>query len=144
MKIDDLTGITVIGLPLAFSLSGIVTFILLLAAFFKDKDNLPILPELAFAFLRIGIASLLTGLVAWLMLQIFVSPLPRTETFINIALQAGWATLGAAGTYMLIAYILKFEELTVLLKALRSRLKRNQIPRQGPIHPDQSGPSFHT
>lgn len=139
LKIDDLTGITVIGLPLAFSLSGIVAFILLLAAFFKDKDNLPILPELVFAFLRIGIASLLTGLVAWLMLQIFVSPLPRTETFINIALQAGWATLGAAGTYMLIAYILKFEELTVLLKALRARLKRNQIPRQGPLHPDQPG-----
>lgn len=125
LKIDDLSGITVIGLPIAFSLSGIVALILLLAAFFKDKDNLPILPSLASAFLRIGVASLLAGLVAWFMLRVFVSPLPRTETFINIVLQAGWATLGAVGAYTLIAYILKFEELTVLLAALRARLKRN-------------------
>lgn len=130
-KIEDLPSIAIIGLPLAFSISGIVALSLLLVAFFKDKRNISIAPSLLASAIRIGAASIFSGLVAWFMLKVFVLFISSTETFLLISSQAAFASLISGASYFLIAYIFKFEELHWLFAVLRSKFTKTNIPSHG-------------
>lgn len=141
LKVSDLENIAVLGLPLAFSVSGIIVLILLLAAFFRSKKNVLILRELTFSFARIGSASLVAGFAGWYMLKFFAPStqaiIPQNETFALILIQALWVTFATISVYLIISYTLRFNELNVLLLSINRRL-RNRFPQRGPTHPDQN------
>ena len=108
LRIENLTSVSVIGLPIAFSVSGIIAFILLLLAFFKDPKNRSIFHELISAFWRIFFTPIFVGIVAWFMLQVFVlfSPI---NTLLRISLQTVISATSALTAYFLISYLFKFE-----------------------------------
>ncbi|MEX0870061.1 MAG: murein biosynthesis integral membrane protein MurJ [Candidatus Spechtbacterales bacterium] len=136
LKVDDIEGAAVIGLPLAFSIGGIVTLGLLLRSFFKDKNNKAISKEIYSAFLRIIPAGLFSGGVAWLMLRAFllfgVTEL-QLQTRPFLILQASFAATVAMTVYFLLAYIFNFKELQVIISYIKKKLKKVDIPQEGPI-----------
>jgi len=128
LRVDDLDSKTIIVLPVAFSIAGIVALILLLAAFLKNSDNRPIMPDLASAFVRVSIASLIAGFIGWLILQVFEPVLPAVEvvgTTIRIATQASVAAAAFTIVYFSFAFIFRFEELSELMTFVRNKLGKN-------------------
>lgn len=125
LKIENLSSVSVIGLPIAFSVSGIVAFTLLLLAFFKDSKNRSVFRELISAFWRIFFAAIFAGIIAWFMLQLFVlfSPI---NTLLRISLQGAISGFSALAVYFLISYLFKFEELQVLIRFINRKLKRSE------------------
>ncbi|MEX2008326.1 MAG: murein biosynthesis integral membrane protein MurJ [Candidatus Spechtbacterales bacterium] len=141
LRVEDLPDVSVLALPLAFSLSGVVALVLIASAFFKERRNRPIGPEVGNAFARIGLASIITGLVAWVMLQVFQGfGTLDTFTAVRIGLQAGWALFISVGVYFLIALIFRFPELSVLRDLINTRFRKARIPKEhAPIHPEDQG-----
>lgn len=140
LKISNLPSISVIGLPIAFSVSGIAVLVLLLIAFFKDKKNREIFEQLRRAFFRILFASIVAGLMAWLMLRAFAR-FSSTDTLLTITLQGSFAALAAGIAYIFISYALKFDEFKTLISFIQSKVKHKKMIQEMPIPtPDDSSP----
>ncbi|OGZ62096.1 MAG: murein biosynthesis integral membrane protein MurJ [Candidatus Spechtbacteria bacterium RIFCSPLOWO2_02_FULL_38_8] len=140
LKISNLSSISVIGLPIAFSISGIVALGLLIWIFLKDKKNREIFGQLSSAFFRILFASVVAGFTAWLTLRIFVQ-FSSIDTLPAIGLQAGFAAFMAGIVFIFISYIFKFDEFKMLLSFIQGKLRHVGILHETPIHtPDDSSP----
>lgn len=133
LKVSDLSSIAIIGLPLAFSISGIVSLIVLFTAFFKDARNRIVIKEFLASFIRVGLASLAAGFAAWFSLKAFVL-FSGTDTFLKITAQAVLATFSAGVFYLFIVYIFRFEEFKILTQFLRSAFKKSKIFRSGALN----------
>ena len=127
LKINNLPSISIIGLPIAFSLSGIVAFALLIGLFLREERNRIISKELHHAFWRILLVSVASGFVAWFMLQIFVL-FSSTNTFIAIFLQALFAGGVALAVYFILSYLFKFEEFFILHSFVRRVFPLREAP----------------
>lgn len=133
-KIANLPDIAVIGLPVAFSLSGIVSLILLLWFFFReDERNKAIVSGIVRGFVRITIAGIAAGVVGWSSLQLFDYFFGPINTFIMILLQAAIATILAFAVYFLIGYTLHFEEFRVIISMVRQKLSKKLLPAEAPL-----------
>lgn len=132
LKVGDLSNTAVIGLPLAFSISGIVSLFLLFIAFFKDPKNVSIMSELVVSFFRITLASFFAGIFGWLMLRVFVY-VSTIDTFIRVLGQSIFSLFAAAIVYIFIAHIFKFEEFNMLISFLRTKFRKDKIPQSGQI-----------
>lgn len=132
LKIENLSSVSVIGLPIAFSISGIIAFTLLLLAFFKDSKNRSIFRELISAFWRIFFTSIFVGIIAWFMLQIFVLFSP-TNTLFRILLQTTISATIALTAYFLISYLFKFEEFQVFTRFIKKKFSRTISIQEAPL-----------
>jgi putative peptidoglycan lipid II flippase len=112
LRLEGISQISVIGLPLAFSLSSILNLIWLLSAFKKKiGDDWDL--KLGNAFLRIFFLSLLCNGITYGLLRLFALVL-NLQTFWGIFFQAVLA--GGIGVifYLYFAKILKFPEHKIL------------------------------
>ena len=147
LKVSDVPGVAVIGLPLSFSISGIIALALLFAAFFRDKRNISILPELTLSTLRVVPSALAVGIVSWIMLRVYAFIFP-IETFVSIFSQTIFASLVALVLYLAIAYFGRFQEFDFLVSFLGNRFKKRmrratqvQLDGVDDFHKDNSSPA---
>ena len=124
LKVEDISGIAVLVLPLGFSLGVMVNVIILWIAFEKKFRGFTC--ETGRAIFEGISSSLITGFVAYLGLNIF-APFFNTETLIGIFLQGFFAgILGIiAGTITLI--LLKSRELKEVWGALQHRFWKTRV-----------------
>lgn len=112
LKLEGVKGISVIGIPLAFSLSSTVNIILLILALKKrTKDNWE--EKLKSIFLRVFLLSLVCALVCYLLLYIF-APIFGLETFWGVFFQMFFAGGISLFLYFLFSKLLKFPEYNLL------------------------------
>ncbi|MGB4253758.1 MAG: murein biosynthesis integral membrane protein MurJ [Minisyncoccales bacterium] len=121
LKLEGISQISIIGLPLAFSLSSVINLILLLSAFKKrvgDHWDL----KLGNVFLRILFLSLLCGGVTFGCLHLFALFFDL-QTFGRIFLQAVFA--GGIGLifYIYLSKILHFPEYDLIFEPFLARKK---------------------
>ncbi len=118
LDIGDLSNTPLLGLPLAFSLSGIATaFVLFLVFFMRFRGAYQ--KEIISSFLRLTFLSALAGMVAFVTLRaiLMISPL-GLETFMGVLVQGfGAGTIGIL-SYILGLYALRFPERQFIQKLL--------------------------
>ena len=132
---SDLPDTSILALPLAFSLSGIIMLLVLLGTFFANKRNRSIAGAIAGSFVRISMASALAASAAWMSLYFFAAASP-TDTLARLALQGLLAAVAASFIYILFAYLGRFPELDVLRAFVFSKIVRAQLPREATTGPD--------
>lgn len=133
-KIHDLPNIAILGLPIAFSLGGIVAFLLLLIAFHRDnRANSTLIKEFTAAFGRIALASICAGFAAWFSLHLFGRISGPIDTFLLIFLQACFAGLIGSAIYFFIAHLMHFEELRVLTMFIQKKILHKKIAEEAYI-----------
>ncbi len=119
LKLQGIKNIQVIGLPLAFLMSGIVNFSLLFICFYKKIIRLDSgtgyllrmkIKEVYGSFKKILIGSLLMMIFTYFILRIGAS-LVDMQTFLGIFFQAAIAGILGIFIYILITYFLKSPEL---------------------------------
>ena len=103
------------GLALATSISAIVTAILMFITLRKKIGPFG-LKELLRSFIKISIASLIMGLVAYSSFKFMTSSLSQNLSLI-IAIGIG------ALTYAIIIYFMKIPEVDSTIKAVKNKLK---------------------
>jgi putative peptidoglycan lipid II flippase len=111
-KLNNIDNISVIGLPLAITVSGIIQVILLLFLLKRKIKEFPI-REIGNTFHKVLIASVIMGGVLYYSLQIFGSIL-ETSTFIGILLQTILSGIVAGLSYLFFSYLLKIEEVSYI------------------------------
>lgn len=135
LRVSDLPDTSILALPLAFSLSGIIMLAVLLSTFFANKRNRSIAGAIAGSFVRISIASALAASAAWMSLYFFAAASP-TDTLARLALQGLLASVAASLVYVLFAYLGRFPELDVLRAFVFSKIARAQLPQGASTGPD--------
>jgi putative peptidoglycan lipid II flippase len=105
LHISDLANIPLMGLPISFVISGIITLMVLVKMFFTGycpPDARPRLQkELAQSFLRILVLSFLAGFVAYATLRVMlVIPMMATDTFWGIFVQGLGAAIVGLSVYL--------------------------------------------
>ncbi|MFZ3011899.1 MAG: lipid II flippase MurJ [Minisyncoccia bacterium] len=131
LKVNDIPGTEVLMLPLAYSVGTICNFILQWV--FVKKDFLPNESFITKTFFQSLGASFFLGLVSYLSLSIF-SPIFGTTTFWGIFLQGFLSGILGIVTAVYVLYLLKNEELSDLLKTLRTKFWKARV-----IAPSQEG-----
>jgi len=125
VKIFDLQNIgdvSVIGLPLAFSIAVIFQFILLLFFLYEKIGDFRI-KEISQSFAKILVASILAGLFIYLILY-FVANLVNMRTFRGVFTQGVSAGLVGILVYLLLSLILKSPELKIIKSAILKQFKK--------------------
>lgn len=122
LRLDDITALSdlrILALPLALSLAGIIDLIILtlvLRRYIGRLDG----RRLVSAGWRIGVAGIGAGLVAYGLLQI-IAGVVVTDNLIAIIAQGMIAGTVAILSYGIIGYILKIEELDILIASIRRK-----------------------
>ncbi|HOK35169.1 MAG TPA: murein biosynthesis integral membrane protein MurJ [Candidatus Pacearchaeota archaeon] len=115
LDLKNISGISVIGLPLAFSLSSIINLIWLLIAFKKRVGN-NWDKKLGEAFLRILLLSLICGGITFILLRPF-SLIFDLHTFWGVFWEAALSGGLGFAFYLGFAKILKFPEYETILES---------------------------
>jgi len=130
LKVGDLADISVLGLPLAFSLASVINLLWLyfsLSHKIKEYDSQSIL----YSINRINIAVFAMAVIVYPVLY-FVSTIVDMQTFLGIFLQ-GIAGFGAGVfVYFLVSYILKIPEFFAFWEALTLPIKRLFLSKEYP------------
>lgn len=122
LKLEGVEGISVIGLPLAFSLAAILNVIWLIHAFRKrTKDHWNI--KLRNSFLRIFLLSLFCAGICYILLHIF-APIFGLKTFLGVFLQTTFAGGLAIIFYLFLAKKFNFPEYKLITAALFKKVSR--------------------
>jgi putative peptidoglycan lipid II flippase len=124
LKVNDIPGTEVLMLPLAYSLGTILNFIL--HWIFVKKDFMPDESFITKTFFQSLGASFFLGLVAYLCLNI-LSPIFGTTTFWGVFLQGFISGILGIAAAVLVLYLLKSEELNVVLKTLKTKFWRVKV-----------------
>ena len=135
LRVSDVPGTSILALPLAFSISGIVMLSVLLVTFFAEPKNRSIVPSIASSFVRVSIATALASSAAWMSLYFFAAASP-TDTLARLALQGFIATIAASAVYLAFAYLGRFPELDVLRAFVFSKIVKAQLPQAATTEPD--------
>jgi len=109
------------GLALSTTLSGALSFILLLIFLRKKIGNMRI-KEILFDFLRIFAASVIMGLVIFVLNNKFYYRLQNSGMFIKAAYICWFLFVGAL-TYILSAFVFRVDEIKMIITSLRARTK---------------------
>lgn len=116
LKLKDISEISVIGLPLAFSFAAIFQFILLLIFLYKKIGDFGI-KEIFFSFKKIVLASIFLIIFTYLSLY-FLANLVNTHTVFGLLIQTIFAFLSGISFYILITFFLKSPELRTLKSSI--------------------------
>ena len=109
LKLHGLENIAIVGLPLAFSLSGIFYLALLLIFLYKKIGDYK-LKEIFNSVKKIFLASVIMIIFAYFIRQA-VANFVDMRTFLGIFIQLSLTTIGAVGIYILSASFLKSPEI---------------------------------
>jgi len=126
LKLKKIENISVIGLPLAFSISAIFQFILLLIFLYKKIGNFDI-EEIFIPTLKIFFISLLAGLSSYLVLY-FADYFVDTHTVTGIFIQAVSSALTGLFIYLALALLFKFPELFVIVDSFKKQFRKTMTP----------------
>ncbi|HEB01430.1 MAG TPA: murein biosynthesis integral membrane protein MurJ, partial [Candidatus Portnoybacteria bacterium] len=125
LKLEGISEIGVVGLPLAFSLAGILNLILLLITLYWKVGDYGML-KIFSSFFKIIISSLLMGGGIYLSLHL-IAPLVNMRTFVGVATQGIGAGLIGLAIYLLISLFLRSPELILFYNGLRRRLPWKKV-----------------
>jgi putative peptidoglycan lipid II flippase len=120
LKLGGIKNLAVLGLPLAFSISNIFNFVVLMKYFNKKIGTWNYKPILSSVY-KIIISCILMMLVVYGLLQVF-NLIFDTKTFFGLLLQTGFAGLFGTGIYFIVSLIFKLPgSLSVMKKIFKSR-----------------------
>lgn len=117
LDLQQVKGSSVVGLPLALSLSAIIQLFLLLIFLYKKIGDFKI-REISFSLAKILIAGILLTGTAFFTLQITAN-FVNMKTFFGVFLQGSIAGLAGISVYILAAFILKSPEVRTIYPKLR-------------------------
>jgi len=123
LRLDDvvaLDDVRILALPLALSLAAIIDFFILAVVLRRYIGRLDG-RRLVSSGWRIGVAGIGAGLVAYGLLQIIASVVV-TDNLIAIIVQGVGAGTVAMITYGVLGYVLKIEELDILLTSIKRKV----------------------
>ena len=112
LSLSDIKNISVLGLPLAFSIANIANFVILLQVFGK-KIGLWRPKYIWKSFFKTVIATFFMGLTTYNLLY-FLNLFFSNDTFIGISLQGILAAFGGGLVYLLVIFILKSQQISIL------------------------------
>ncbi len=124
LKVTDLPGTDILMLPLAYSFGTIVNLTLLWI--FVKKDFMPGEVFIFKTFFQSLSASFFIGLVSYLSLNYFATILD-INTFTGILLQGLFAGILGILAGIIVLYLLKSEELQVIVKTLHTKFWRAKV-----------------
>ncbi|KKP43472.1 MAG: putative peptidoglycan lipid II flippase MurJ [Parcubacteria group bacterium GW2011_GWA1_33_6] len=114
LRLDGIDNIGVLGLPIAFSITGIAEALLLLY-FLYIKFKVFRLSHMALSLYKIALAGALTAATAFLARQILVSyNLVNLQTFLGVFFQLSFSSVVGIVCYIGMALILKSPELEMI------------------------------
>ena len=122
LGLQGLEKINIIGLPLAYSLSGIVQFSILFSLF-RKKIGISKQKEIFQSFIKIILATLVAVLIVYFSLPIFNLFL-NTETFLGVFVQAMGASIVGGFIYLLATHFFKSPETKLLKKFFLIKFKK--------------------
>ena len=129
LKLRGIENISVVGLPLALSISGIFQFSLLLSFLCRKIKGIA-LKEIWRSFQKITLAAFLMAIFTYLTLQI-VADFVNMRTFLGIFTQAVLAGLVGISVYILAALLLKSPEINSVKLSILKQFTKNSKPNQG-------------
>lgn len=118
-SLQEIEDISVIGLPLAFSVAGIFQFILLMIFLYKKIGDYK-LKEIFLSFSKILIASILMAGIVYLLLPLLATFLD-IQTFWGVFFQTVIAGFMGVLIYILTTSLLKSPEIKAILKCFAPR-----------------------
>ena len=128
LDMEGVSNIALLGLPLAFSLAGIVNLAILFYALKRNTGGL-MASDIYLAGVKILVASLISGLAAYGTLFL-VEPLFDTKTAPGLFFQAGIAALVGGAVYIAIMFILRSQELVSFWKMFRGKMRFSPYPHE--------------
>lgn len=124
MRLEGVSGIEVLALPLGYSCALILHSIVILLCV-KKYIHIS-LRTLAKPFTQTTIASLFAGYVAYATLNYFVTSF-ETDTLLTIFLQGLFAGIAGSAGYVLLQHVFKNNELFEIYKTLHRKFTKNDI-----------------
>ena len=128
LKLQGIQDISVVGLPLALSISGIFQLFLLLF-FLRKKTTDFRANEILQSFGKILIASVLMAIFTYFSL-FFIAGFLNTTTFAGILIQTITACLAASAVYILISVLLKSPEIKVIWSSITELPKEAKVKKK--------------
>jgi putative peptidoglycan lipid II flippase len=126
LRINDIKDISVIALPLAFSIASFIHFLLLII-FLNRKSQALIGRSIGNTALRSVLAAVLASPIGYLLLYGMANFLP-TETGPGIFVQGFVAGVVVGALYIFLSMLFKSEEVWILVDALRDKF-RGRLPK---------------
>jgi len=120
LKLEGLKNISIIGLPLAYSISGVLQFVLLFW-FLHKKIGATKQREIFQTITKTFLATVPTIIVLYFSLRLFGLFL-ETSTFVGVFLQTTGASIIAMLIYLLFSLLLKSPEIYLFKKFLASKI----------------------
>ena len=121
LDMGGIDNIVLLGLPLAFSLAGIVNVVILFYALKKYMGGFGE-ATIYLAGAKILGASIVAGLAAYGTLFL-VEPLLATDTALGLLLQAGIASFAGGAAYLALMFVFRSPELTSFWQMLRGKMR---------------------
>jgi len=128
LNLEGIDNISLLGLPLAFSLAGVFNLILLFYVFARHTG----LKNRVSDFLvsqKIFFASIIAGLAAYGTLFV-AEPLFDTQTAIGLFLQAGIASIAGGAAYLALMLIFRSPELVSFWQMVRGKIRLSPYPHE--------------
>ncbi len=122
MRLQNISDIRIIGLPLAFSISNIFQLIVLMAVLWKRWSQ-PFLKELFFSFLRTVLASLVMAFFVYATLY-YMADRVDMERLWGVLWQMTIALLIGAASYLTVSYRINRHELIQIFSALKREFRK--------------------
>ncbi|MBU1046444.1 oligosaccharide flippase family protein [Patescibacteria group bacterium] len=119
LKIQDISDIQVIILPLSFTIATIINLFLLF--FFIQKDFQYSLKDLSQTIIQISIASILMGIIAYFSLKIWDNVFD-IQTLIGVFLQGLFSGLTGIIVWLITLKFLDNEEINTIIYAVKDRV----------------------
>lgn len=120
LKLQSISDVRVIGLPLALSLSGIFQFALLYLILKKKIKEFWPGREISLSFKKIALASLLMGFLGYLIRQL-ITPFINMQTFNGVFIQTAIAGFFAIAFYLVLTHYLGLEEIDSIKKSFLNK-----------------------
>lgn len=130
-KVSDLSGIEILALPLAFSLTSVVNLTVLYFAFLRKVeqfDGAKVIPSL----FKINLATLAMALAAYPTLR-FIGDRVDMHTFMGVFIQGSLAFIIGSAVYMGVTYLLRVAEFFAVWHAFTLPIRKLFLSRLFPI-----------
>ena len=130
-KVSDLSGIEILALPLAFSLTSVLNLMLLYFAFLRKVESFDggkVIPPL----FKINLAAFVMALAVYPTLR-FIGDRVDMHTFMGVFIQGALAFIVGSAVYMGVTYLLKVSEFFAIWHACTLPIRRIFLSRIFPI-----------
>ena len=114
--LQNISDISVVGLPLAFSIAVVFQFVLLLIFLYRKIGDFRI-KEISYSFGKILIATVFGAIVVFLTLR-FVADLVNMRTFRGVFTQGVSAGIIGVLIYLFLSLVLKSPELRIIKSSI--------------------------